>query len=279
MSASPGLRTGLWAAVAVVAVFLTVVALAWGFQRRLIYLPAPGPVPDVAAALPGGEQVQLRTEDGLVLAAWWVPPGPRERGATVLVVPGNAGSRADRAPLARALSGEGFAVLLLEYRGYGDNPGSPSEEGLAADARAAHHHLVVDRGVEPERVLLLGESLGAAVAARLASERPVGGLVLRSPFTSLADVGARHYPVLPVRTLLRDRYEVLDRMPDLRVPTAVVLGTADEIVPPEQSREVAAAVAGPTTVVEVPGARHNDPALGSGAVLVDAVVGLTADGR
>jgi uncharacterized protein len=222
--------------------------------------------------LPGGVEVVLRTEDGLELRAWSVRAAPGA--STVLVVPGNAGSRADRVPLARALVAAGFGVLLLEYRGYGGNPGAPTEEGLAADARAAHGYLVAELGVAPERVLLLGESLGAAVTTRLAVERPVGGVVLRSPFTSLADVAAVHYPLLPVRVLLLDRFDVVSAVGQVLAPVVVVAGADDEIVPAEQSRAVASAAG--ARYVEVPGARHNDPALGDGPELVAAVVAVSA---
>jgi len=146
----------------------------------------------------------------------------------------------------------------------------PTEEGLAADARAAHRYLVDGRGLAPRRVLLFGESLGAAVAARLAREQPVGGVVLRSPFTALADVGAVHYPFLPVRLLLRDRFPVAEHVAGVTAPVVVVFGDADEVVPPEQSRAVAE-VAG-AGQVDVAGARHNDPELAYGPPVVDAVV-------
>ncbi|WP_214369512.1 alpha/beta hydrolase [Pseudonocardia sp. H11422] len=268
---SPALRVALITG----AVITIVIALAWGFQRRLIYLPA-GDVPPVTDVLPGAHEVELETEDGLTLRAWLLPALGPDRARTVLVAPGNAGSRADRAPLARRLAADGYGVLLLEYRGYGGNPGSPTEEGLAADARAAHRYLVDRRGLLPEQVLLLGESLGAAVVTRLATERPVGGLVLRSPFTSLADVAARHYPFLPVRALLRDRYEVRERVRDVRVSTAVVLGERDEIVPAEQSRAVASAAPLPAGTTEVRGAGHNDPELAGGDALISAVRAVSA---
>ena len=185
---------------AAVVCVVVVAALAWVLQRRLIYLPAGQPTAAPEQVLEGGSAVVLHTEDGLELTAWHTPPIGPATGIIVLVLPGNAGSRAARVPLARALSAGGFDVLLLDYRGYGGNPGSPTEEGLAADARAAHRHLVAERGVPPARLVLFGESLGAAVATRLALERPVAGLVQRSPFTSLADVGAPHYPFLPVRS-------------------------------------------------------------------------------
>jgi hypothetical protein len=249
---------------------VVVLALAWTFQRRLVYLPTGAPAQAAEQVLDGGSAVRLRTDDGLDLAAWHAPATGPATGVTVLVLPGNAGSRLARVPLARALAAAGFDVLLLDYRGYGGNPGAPTEDGLAADARAAHHHLVAERGVRPDRLVLFGESLGAAVATRLARERQVAALVLRSPFTSLADVGARHYPFLPVRALLRDRFPVRETVGTVTVPVHVVAGGADEVVPTTQSRAVAAAAT--ASYVEVPQARHNDPELGHGPLVVDAVV-------
>jgi uncharacterized protein len=252
---------------------VVVAALAWMLQRRLIYLPTGHPTAAPEQVLEGGSAVVLHTEDGLDLTAWQASATGPATGITVLVLPGNAGSRAARVPLARALSAAGFDVVLLDYRGYGGNPGSPTEEGLAADARAAHRHLLAERGVPPARLVLFGESLGAAVATRLALERPVAALVLRSPFTSLADVGAQHYPFLPVRALLRDRFPIQQTIGTVTVPITVVAGDADEIVPPEQSQAVAAA--GGAAYIEVAGARHNDPDLGHGPLVIDAVVRAT----
>jgi fermentation-respiration switch protein FrsA (DUF1100 family) len=192
----------------------------------------------------------------------------------VLVTNGNAGNRAVRAPLARALAEEGLTVLLFDYRGYGGNPGSPSEDGLARDARAARAVLLAETGLPPDRLVYYGESLGAAVAARLAVEHPPGGLVLRSPFVDLAAVARVHYPLLPARWLLRDRFPVAEHVARVDVPTVVVLGTRDGIVPAEQSRRVARAAAGPTRLVEVEGAGHNDPVLLDGPELVHAVADL-----
>jgi fermentation-respiration switch protein FrsA (DUF1100 family) len=262
--------TALRVGVTVVVLLAVLMALVWFFQRRLIYFPFGVPDEPAATVLDGGQDVVLHTEDGLALDAWWAPTTGPARGKTVLVAPGNGGSRLLRVPLARALAAEGFDVLLVEYRGYGGNPGSPTEEGLAADARAAYRFLVEERGVAPDRLVLFGESLGGAVLARLATERPVGALVLRSPFTSLADVGARAYPFLPVRVLLRDRYPLLEYVRAVRAPVAVVAGEADEIVPVEQSRAVADAAG--ALYVEVPGARHNDTELNSGLAVVAVVV-------
>ena len=256
------------ALVAVLLVVAVVTGLLWAFQRRLVYLPqgTPGPVPA------GAREVELTTDDGLRLGAWFFPADD-DGAAAVLVANGNGGHRGLRVPLARALHDEGLAVLLFDYRGYGGNPGSPSEDGLARDVRAARDFLLEQ--VPADRLHYFGESLGAAVVTELATEHPPAGLILRSPFTDLAAVGSSHYPFLPVRLLLRDRYPVAEGIARVRVPTTVVYGTGDTIVPPEQSRAVADAAPGLRRLVAVPGADHNDPVLTDGPDVVRAVVELT----
>jgi fermentation-respiration switch protein FrsA (DUF1100 family) len=243
-------------------------------QRRLIYFPEPSRVPPATDVLRDAEEVTLETEDGLLLGAWLVAGRTPKRTATVLVASGNAGNRSLRAPLADALAEQGITVLLFDYRGYGGNPGAPSERGLALDARAARQFLLAEAQVAPERLLYYGESLGCAAVTELATEHPPAGLVLRSPFVDLAAVGRVHYPFLPVARLLVDRFPVAERLRTVTVPTVVVYGTRDAIVPPTQSRRVAEAAAGPVRVVPVAGADHNDMALLDGPQLIDAVVTL-----
>jgi fermentation-respiration switch protein FrsA (DUF1100 family) len=254
-----------------VLLFAVLVGLLWSVQRQLIYLPGgmPGPA---AAQLPEARDVVLPTEDGLELGAWYLP-GEADDAPAVLVANGNGGHRGLRAPLARRLGEAGLAVLLFDYRGYGGNSGSPSERGLALDVRAARSFLL-DAGVPADRLVYFGESLGAAVVTELATEHPPAGLVLRSPFVDLASVGAVHYPFLPVRALLRDRYPVAELLAEVRVPTTVVYGSRDSIVPPSQSRAVAEAAAQLHELVEVPGADHNDLVLLDGDAVVSAVVEL-----
>jgi uncharacterized protein len=279
----------------VVAVLAASLGLLWAFQRRLIYLPSPGPVPPAATVLPGAEDVSFETADGLRLHGWFVPgavdnpASPRPRSVTlpegappqvgggaarpnpgpaVLVCNGNGGDRSMRAGLAAELARMGLAVLLFDYRGYGGNPGSPTEEGLADDARAALEYLAGRPEVDPGRVVYLGESLGAAVALRLAVERPPAALVLRSPFASLAEVGRRHYPVLPVSLLLRDRYDSAALVGRLRAPLLVVAGSRDRIVPASHSRRLFAAAPEPKRLVVLDGADHNDHDLHAGPRLV-----------
>lgn len=238
-------------------------------QRRLIYFPSPGPVPPAAAFLPGAEDLMLQTEDGLTLGAWFLPAPAG--GPAVLVCNGNAGDRTLRAPLAAALSSLGLSVLLFDYRGYGGNPGSPSEDGLAADARAARAFLASRPGVDPDRIVYFGESLGGAVVVRLALEFPPAAMVLRSPFTSLTDVGRLHYPWLPVAAVLTDRYPSISRIGRVSTPLLVIAGDRDTIVPADLSQRLYDAAREPKQFLLVPGADHNSLGLLDGALMVDAI--------
>jgi fermentation-respiration switch protein FrsA (DUF1100 family) len=262
----------------VAALLATPVVLLWAFQRRLLYFPTPRTVPPAVSVLPGAEEVTFDTADGLRLGGWFVPahgggsgaahPGRGVRGPAVLVCNGNGGNRSMRAPLAAALARMGFHVLLFDYRGYGGNPGHPSEDGLAADARAALDQLATRPEVDPARVVYFGESLGAAVALRLATERPPAALVLRSPFASLAEVGRLHYPLLPVSLLLRDRYDSAALADRLATPLLVVAGGRDQIIPAGHSRRLFAAASQPKRLAVLNGADHNDPDLLAGPWLL-----------
>jgi pimeloyl-ACP methyl ester carboxylesterase len=265
----------LAAAVFVLAAAALLLAVLWALQRRLIYLPFPADVPPAATLIPDAREVTLRTVDGLDLGAWFVPASEPGRNAAVLVASGNAGNRSHRAPLAATLARHGLAVLLFDYRGYGGNRGRPTQAGLARDIRAARAFLI---GETADPILYYGESLGSAVVTELATEHAPAGLILRSPFPDLAAVGRVHYPFLPVRLLLRDRYPLAKQLARIDVPTMIVYGADDTIVPAELSRAVAAAAAGPTRLVEIEGADHNDRALLDGTHLIAAVTDL-ADHR
>ncbi len=251
----------------------TVVAVLWALQRQLIYFPDPTPVPPAQDAVVGARDVTLHTADGLELGAWFVPAsGQVDTGMAVLVAPGNGGNRAGRAGFAVELSRRGLAVLLMDYRGYGGNPGRPSQDGLAADADAAARTLT-ELGYPPRRTVYFGESLGAGVVAALQARHPPAGIVLRSPFTELADVGAHHYPWLPVRALLRDRFPVVGHLATSTVPTTVIYGDRDSVVPTVLSARVADQAPSLAERVVIPGADHNDPVM-FGPPVADAVARL-----
>jgi uncharacterized protein len=249
----------------VAGVWLVLVVAAWGLQRQIIYLPDAA---DPGAPLHDGvEEVVFTTADGLELTAWFYAADDAE--STILATPGNAGNRALRDPLAQGLVRRGHAVLLLEYRGYGGNPGRPHEDGLVADAVAARDHLAAREDVDEETLVYLGESIGTGVAAALAATEPPAALVLRSPFPDLAQVGRGHYPFLPVRTLLRERFETADHLERYPGPLLVIAGGRDSIVPPDLSRRVAQEAGG--RYLELDGVDHNDRDLLDGDEYLDAV--------
>ena len=162
--------------------------------------------------------------------------------------------------------------MLFDYRGYGGNPGTPTESGLAKDARAARSYLEGRDDVDPERIVYFGESLGAGVAVGLAVERPPAALMLRSPFASLVAAARFHYPFLPVGLILKDRYPSIDRIPALECPLLVLAGTADGVVPFEQSRRLFdAARTKRKQFVTFEGADHNDVEFVSGRRMFDEI--------
>lgn len=254
-----------------VLVWIALAVLAWLFQRKLIYFPMRHPVPSIRSFVATGEDVSFPTEDGIRLDGWFLPSEDGVEGAAMLVFNGNAGDRSFRLPLALALARSGYSVLLFDYRGYGGNGGSPSESGLIADARAARAYLAGRPDVDPDRIVYLGESLGSAVAVGLAAEHPPAALVLRSPFTSLAQLGRHHFPILPVRLLIRDRFASIDRIGSVSCPVLVVAGDADRIVPIGYSRKLFEAARQPKRLAVIPGADHNDAALLDGERFLDEV--------
>jgi fermentation-respiration switch protein FrsA (DUF1100 family) len=255
----------------VVVAIAVVLGIVWFAQRSFIYFPESRVPAPAAMGLAGGEPVQLKTSDGLDLEAWWVPAREPSADRAIIVFNGNAGNRAHRAGLASALAARGYATLLLDYRGYGGNPGLPSEAGLYRDARAALAYVRSRSDVNAARIVYFGESLGAAIAIELAAEHPPAALILRSPFSSMTEMGSRHYPFLPVRWLLRDRYPSIDRVAKLRSPVLFIAGEDDRIVPLEDTQWLFDAAPEPKQLVVIRGADHNDEALFAGAEVIAAI--------
>lgn len=250
--------------ITLVAVYGALLLLLFLFQPRLLFLPGvPGRSLTATPADSGldFESVELETSDGETLHGWWIPH-QRARGV-VLFHHGNAGNISHRLESLRIFHGLGLSVLIYDYRGYGRSTGKPSESGLAHDAEAAWKWLVEERGIAPERIVLFGRSMGAAVAARLARDVGAAGLIVESAFTSVPDIGAELYWWLPVRWLSRLQFATADYVADADMPVLVIHSSEDEIIPFEHGRRIHEAAPEPKTLMEIHG-DHNTGFLISG---------------
>ena len=203
------------------------------------------------------EDVFITTPDGVKLSAWFFPArddSPRKDRA-ILVCHGNSGNISHRLELCRLLLGTGTAALVFDYRGYGRSGGEPGEEGTYVDAQAVYHWLR-RRGFAARNIIAFGESLGGAVAAELALREPVGGLVLQSTFTSIADVGAELLWWLPVRWINTIKYNTLGKLPRVKVPVLVMHSRADALVRFHHAEKNFTAANGPKLFQETSGG-HN----------------------
>jgi len=228
-------------------------------QRHIMYYPDTATPRPERYGLADMRAVTLETGDGLSLLAWYRRAG--EGRPSLVYFTGNAGHIGDRAFKVRPYLDAGLGVLLVGYRGYGGNPGRPTERGLYADGRAALAFLEGE-GVAPARIVLYGESLGSGVAVELAAERavsaPLGALVLEAPFTSIADAAATHYPVFPVRWLVKDRFDNKAKIARIEAPLLIVHGENDRVVPLRLGKELFAAAAEPKEGRWFKGLGHND---------------------
>lgn len=242
------------------AVYGGLVAALFLFQRQLLYHPATSTPDPALSQVPDMRPVRLKTDDGLDLLAWYKPPA--EGGRLAIYFHGNAGNIGHRGWKARRLIDGGLGVLLVSWRGFGGNAGSPSEDGLLHDARAALA-FAVGEGIAPGRVVLYGESLGSGVAVALAAEQaaagsPVGALVLEAPYTSIAEVAQHHYFYIPAKYLVRDRFDSAARIAQVKAPLLVIHGERDRTIPVRFARELFARAAEPKEAVWLPAAGHND---------------------
>ncbi len=225
------------------------------FQSNLIYYPEEDYAGVPADIRLHYDDLLIPTSDGLSLGAWYVP-SPKARG-TILFCHGNAGNISHRLIELKLLNAMGFNVLMFDYRGYGQSEGRPSEEGTYLDAEAAWRYLVDVLEEKPERIVLFGRSLGGAVAIELATRHTPAALVVESTFTRLADVGSVHYSWLPVRFLLRHRYDSISRVGSIACPKLFSHGDNDQLIPIELGRKLFDAASSPKRLITTPGGHNN----------------------
>jgi fermentation-respiration switch protein FrsA (DUF1100 family) len=263
------LRTVLWTLLTLAGLAGALVLLLGWYEPRLIYFPSRA-----LEGTPGHlglrfEDVELRTSDGERIHGWFLP-APAPAAVTVLLLHGNAGNISHRFDKLTVLRDLGADVLIVDYRGYGRSSGRPTESGTYRDADTAYDYLVQTRHIEPRRLVLYGESLGAAVAVDVAARKPVGGLVMESAFSSGVEVGQEMFPFLPAFLLVRNRYESVKKIGAVRAPILILHSRNDEFFKWHHPQRLYEAARDPKRLVELRGG-HNDAFLVSRQVYAAAL--------
>ncbi len=257
-------------AVIVAAVYLGLSLYMFLFQARFLYYPSRA-VPFTPSVLNlAYEDVRVPVGEGADVHGWFVPAAAGEDRGAVLFCHGNAGTIADRLDTLEILHELGFAVMLFDYRGYGNSAGRPSERGTYDDARAAWRHLTEQRGFAPAKIVVFGRSLGGAVAARLAQETAPAALVVESSFSSVPDLARELYPFLPVGWLCRFRYSTAEYAAAASCPVVVVHSPGDELIPFTHGRRIFNAATAPKHFLQIRGS-HNEGFLVSGSDYTDGL--------
>ena len=248
---------------------IAVIALAYGallglvfwYQPKLVYFPMKGDYTITPRSMGlAFEPVTLPTADGEQLAAWWVPASAAAAvtvQGTVLLFHGNAGNISHRIDYAKMFHDLGYNTLLVDYRGYGNSTGEPSEQGTYRDAAASWQWLTATRGIKASDIVIFGESLGGGVAAWLATQHAPRALILASTFSSIPDLGAQVYPWLPVRWLSRIHYDNAGHVQKMRVTLLIAHSIDDELIPFAHGKKLFAAAPEPKTFLEMRGG-HNE---------------------
>ncbi len=227
-------------------------------QRQLQYFPDSLPIgtPD-SSVISTMHSVSMLTRDGIVLNSWYSPPKSNEH-PVIVFFHGNAGTVRNRINKAKFFSEYGIGVLLVEYRGYGGNPGKPTEGGLYADGRAAFNFLINRKKINASRIVIYGESIGTGIATQMAIEYEEVGLVLEAPFSSVTSLAKRRYPWVPVDVLLWDKYDNYRKVAHIDSPVLVIHGTNDTVVPYVEGEKLYNKAAYPKDLVTIDGGKHSN---------------------
>ncbi len=228
-------------------------------QDKMIFFPQPldqHTLSLIRESYPEAEEKSLQMEDGTNLHGWFVNKRtPEEKPGLILFFGGNAEEVSHM--IERVRHYEGWSTVLFNYRGYGMSEGRPGEKKLKSDALEIYDHFLSREDIDPEKIVIMGRSLGTGVATHLACHRNARGVILISPFSSILRLARKMFPVLPVRLLLRHPFNSLKKAPHIEVPLFVLLASDDRIVPPQESKKLADQWAGPAKVRVIEGEDHN----------------------
>lgn len=251
------MRKMLSIAGSVVFIYVLLIGMMYVMQRNLMYVTGSNKPSLEQTGLVGLDEVVVQTEDDFILYGWYKKPASPQK-PTIVWFHGNASHVGITAARAEPYLKEGYGLLAVEYRGYAGNPGSPTEQGIYKDARAFINWLK-ENGTQENNIVLYGESIGSGPAVQMATEYPaLRALVLESPFTSAVDAASFHYPFAPVKWLLKDRYENLSKIKDIKAPLIMAYGNKDRIVPYTLSEKLFEAAPEPKSRILIDGGDHND---------------------
>ena len=257
---------------------LLTVGFLWSqLERRYIFFPTAEVEFTPADAGLKYEDVSFDTDGGRQLHGWYIPGEIEAENATWIWFHGNGGNIGHRVDeLAMLHHRLGVNLFIFDYQGYGQSQGQPTEQGTYQDARAALEYVSNRTGVDAQKIVYFGRSLGAAVAVELATEKPPSGLILVSSFSSVSDMARLAFPYLPVGWLLKDRYDSISRIRAVHTPLLIIHGDQDDMVPVGQGRALFEAANQPKTFLVLPGAAHNDTHINGGPVYWDALEEFSA---
>jgi fermentation-respiration switch protein FrsA (DUF1100 family) len=258
-------RTMINTAIGLAVGYGAIVALAFAFQDQLLFQPSSRLLATPDDMGMSYETVRLDTDDGETLYGWWIPARDVSRETspdasaehTLLFFHGNAGNISGRLESVQQFHKLGLNVLIVDYRGYGQSTGSPSEEGIYRDAEACWAYLTEAQDIAPQHIVVFGRSMGGGAATWIASQRQPGAVILESVFTNVPDIGAHHYSFLPVRALATNQFDNEARVADIEAPTLHIHSQEDRVVPFTLGRQVYEAAAEPKQFLEIEGG-HND---------------------
>ncbi len=239
-----------------ICIYLFFVLIMFFFQRSLLYLPSKEKLDPSFYSNTGLKKVKLITSDKLVLSSLFIKPSAKNQN-TVVVFHGNAGHIGHRVDKFRPFLEEGYGLLLVEYRGYGENLGKPTESGFYKDGKAALNFLSKQK-IPKEKTILYGESLGCGLAVKLSTLHRFNATILEAPYTSISDIASHHYWYLPAKLLVLDRFDIISKIKNIKSPLLVLHGENDNVISIKFGEKVFNSAREPKTAIFISKAGHNN---------------------